>query len=424
MEKRASLTWQQTLLAALAMIGCALLFWNPRSQASSWIFPYFSGAINLGLDFVWRVDMKGFADFASMTYDQQLGYRFGHADLTNLVTYSVLDKGYVYVIWVAQSLLFWLPQIKAVIWLQILFHVLSSLWVASRLESRRQQIIFMLVYAVNPVVLHFVTFAYHYYWQVIPSLAWFWYETRERVQSVRGIYLLALMLAAAFLIRQSTVIVSLFILIYAACRHKRAIGWGAVVCFLAFAVFAKNPSQPWHTAYIGIGAYPNDNGIELDDESGYKMFKESTGIQIDTTPPDGNYYDEKTRSQYYGVLKERLASYAKAHPLQMLRNAVLNVLQGFSAGYPVGHLALAYASAFAGLVVLVLLAVRRMYVKMALVFAGVAGFVVYYPPIPAYMFGNYLLLSLALASLADQIGNSGKAVAWGRSLKERLFRPS
>lgn len=424
MEKRVSLTWQQALLAACAMIACAQLFWNPRSQAPSWIFPYFSGAANLGLDLTWRVDISGISDFARMTYSQQMDYRFERTEQANLATYSVLDKGYVYIIWVAQNLLFWMPQIKAVIWLQIVFHVVSSLWVAGRLGSRRQQFIFLLAYASNPVVLHFVTFAYHYYWQVLPSLAWFWYETRVKARTDRGLYLLtlALVLAAAFLIRQSTVIVSLFILTYAAWRHKRAVGWGVVACFLAFAMFAKNPSQPWHTAYVGIGAYPNDAGIELDDESGYRVFKDGTGIQINTTPPNGNYYDEKVRGQYYDVLKERLAGYAKEHPLQLARNAVLNVLQGFSAGYPVGHLALAYASAFIGLVALTLLAVRRMYVTIVLIFAGVAGFVAYYPPIPAYMFGNYLLLTLALASIVDHIGNSGGAVALVRNLKERLFR--
>lgn len=421
MEKRISLTWQQALLAAFVMTACALLFWNQHSQASSWIYPYFSGAANLGIDLAWRVDMSGFADFAGMTYGQQMEYRFERAELSNLAVYSVLDKGYVYVIWLAQNLLFWLPQIKAVIWFQILFHIASSLWVVSRLGSRRQQLIFMLAYAANPVVLHFVTFAYHYYWQVVPSLAWFCYEARGYVRTSRSLYLLALVLAAAFLIRQSTVIVSLFILTYAAWRHRRVAGWVAVAGFLVFAMVAKNPSQPWHTAYVGLGAYPNNAGIELDDESGYKMFKDRTGIQINTAPPNGNYYDEKVRGQYYEVLKDSLADYAKRHPTQLVRNTTLNALQSFSFGYPVGHLALAYASAFFGLIAFMVLALRRMYVTIALMLAGVAGFALYYPPIPAYMFGNYLLLSLALANIVDQLGSSGRTAVLGHYLKKRVF---
>jgi hypothetical protein len=423
MEKRVSLTWRQLLLAACAMIACALLFWNSRSQSSSWIYPFFSGAANLGLDLSWRVDISGFADFARIPYGQQMEFRFAAAtEPSNLAPYSVLDRGYVYIVWVAQSVLFWLPQIKAVIWFQILFHVASSLWVMSRIDSRRQQIIFLLAYALNPIVLHFVTFAYLYYWQVIPSLAWCCYEVRTDKASMRSLYLLALALAAAFLIRQSTLPVSLLILGLAAWRHRRRAGWVAILGFLVFVVFAKNPSQPWHTAYVGLGAYPNGAGIELSDESGYKLFKETIGIRIDTTPPNGNYYDETVRGQYYAVLKEQLAAYAKDHPVHLVRNAALNTLQAFSVGYPVGHLTLAYVSAVMGLTVLVVLAFRQMYVTIALILAGVAGFVLYYPPIPAYMFGNYLLLVLALAKLGDQIGGFGALDVFGRHLMVRLFR--
>ncbi len=246
--------------------------------------------------------------------------------------------------------------------------------------------------------------------------------TREESKSVQDIYLLALVLSLAFLIRQSTVIVSIFILSYGAWRYKKAVGWGAVVCFLAFVMFVKNPSQPWHTAYVGIGAYPNDASIELDDESGYRMFKNVTSIQINTTPPDGNYYDESIRSQYYSVLKERVIGYLQENPIQLIRNAALNTFQGFSVGYPVGHLSLAYVSACIGLVFLATLIAQRMFVMVALIFAGVVGFSAYYPPIPAYMFGNYLLLSIALINIIEQGGNSSVAVALVRYLKERRHR--
>ncbi len=216
MNKRVSLNWQQILLAAGTILVSTLLFWNPNSQSSAWIFPYFSGAANLGSDLAWRVDVNGYAQFATLPYSEQMNFRFGRVELPNLAAYSVLDKGYIYVVWLAQTVMFWLPPIKAVIWLQIVFHVLSSLWLMSRLSSRRQQFIFFLAYAANPIVLHFVTFAYHYYWQVIPSLAWFWFENREGASSGRRIGLLAFVLAGAFLIRQSTVIVSLLNLVYAA----------------------------------------------------------------------------------------------------------------------------------------------------------------------------------------------------------------
>lgn len=355
--------------------------------------------------------MTGFADFAALSYRQQMEYRFVSVDAANLASYSVLDKGYVFVIWVAQNLLFWLPQIKAVIWFQVLFHIASSLWVMGKLQSGRGQLVFLLAYAANPIVLHFVTFAYHYYWQVIPSLVWFFYETRGEARTDRDFLLVALILAAAFLIRQSTIIVSLFILAYAAWQQRKWTGWMVVACFLIFAGAMKNPSEPWHTAYVGIGAYPNEAAIELSDESGYALFKDKTGISVDTTPPSGNYYDQTVRGKYYQVLKQGLSAYVTEHPLEMVRNAALNVAQSFFVGYPVGHQMLAYASALAGFIVLLVLVIRRMYVTITLLLAGVAGFVAYYPPIPAYMFGNYLILALALTALVGQIGKSGDQVA-------------
>lgn len=404
MKVREPLSLAQAVLVAGFILVCALIFWNPRSQSSAWIFPFFSGAANLDFDLAWRIEISGYSDFARLAYDQQVNYWFNRTGPENLMAYSVLDRGYVYIIWLAQNLFFWLPPIKAVIWFQIVFHIVSSLWVMNQLGSRRQKIVFMLAYAVNPIVLHFVTFAYLYYWQVVPSLAWFWHESLREGGSNRSLYLLCLILAAAFLIRQSTALVSFFILACSAWRNRKIAGWLVVSAFVAFVVIAKNPSEPWHTVYVGLGAYQNSAGVELNDASGFKMFKDKSGIQIDTAPPNGNWYDEEIRGKYYEKSKAELLKYAKNHPIQLVRNAMLNVLQSFSVGYPVGHLGLAYVSAFIGLVFLTVLIVWRMYEMVALIFFSVAGFVFYFPPIPAYMFGCYLLLALALVNLVNKIG--------------------
>lgn len=408
---RNSPTWKQSILIAALIAVFALVFWNPHSQTTNWIYPFFSGAANLEFDLVWRVDASGYGDFASLSYGQQMNYWFEKGQAENLVRYSVLDKGYVYIVWVAKSILFWLPPMKAVIWFQIAFHIISSLWVMDRLENRRQKVLFAVSYAINPIVLHFVTFAYLYYWQVIPSLAWFWYARRVRDRENADFILLTLVLAGAFLIRQSTAIVSILILILAAWRCKKAIGWSAVVCFMIFMLFAKNPSEPWHTIYVGVGAYPNAAGVELRDDSGFKMFKEISGIQIDTTTPNGNWYDEKVRGIYYEILKDWLINYYERHPLEMVRNAVINTLESFSFGYPVGHLGLAYMSALIGLMVLIVLFALRMYEIIAVAFFSVSGFIFYYPPIPAYMFGSYFILAFAFVTVIDNMAKCGRRIA-------------
>ena len=380
----------------------ALLLWNTNSQGSIFIYPFFSGAANLGFDLAWKIDAKKYFDFLQLPYAEQLGYVFERGQPNDLIGYSILDRGYMFIVWIAQHLFFWMPEIKAVIWLQIFFHIGSSLWVMNSLDTRREQITFFLFYATNPIIMYFVTFAFYYYWQIIPPLAWYIYKKKAGLNNFPGLYLLVTFLAAAFLIRQSTLIISLLILGVIAWQERKLVPWAILFMFFIFAIVFKNPSQPWHTAYVGIGAYPNSAGIELSDQSGYKRFLKQTGIQIEIDSPYGNYYDPDIREQYYSNLRDGLINYAKEQPWQLAKNAALNILQSFSVGYPVGHEKLAYTSAFFGLIVFIILIKTRLYFILVLAFANVAGFAFYFPPIPAYMFGNYFLLTLALVTIVSR----------------------
>lgn len=401
-EKPSRLTTKTIIICITTLVIGSLLFWNSSSQGTTFIYPYFSGAVNLGLDLSWKIDVESYANFFPLTYPEQLEYIFesGHPD--NLIKYSILDPGYMFIVWIAQNLLFWLPQMKAVIWLQIFFHIASSLWVMSGLKTHGEKMVFFLSYAANPIILHFVTFAFYYYWQIIPVFAWYIYNNRFNISNIMTFHLLSLVLAVAFLIRQSTLIASLLILAAIAWKVRKFWLWLVLLLFFVFAILFKNPSQPWHTAYVGIGAYSNSAGILLSDQSGYKHFFEQTGILIEIDSPHGNLYDQGVREHYYSTLRNALVSYAKENPWQMIRNAVLNILQSFSAGYPVGYPILAYASALFGLIVLITLVKSRLYFIVGLCFANVAGFIFYFPPIPAYMFGNYFLLALALTIIISR----------------------
>lgn len=389
------------VLASAAVLLAALAFWNPGSQGAGWMYPYFSGAANLGPDLAWRIDAATYADFARLPYAGQLDYEFVRGQIGDLVPYSILDRGYVFIVWMAQTLFFWLPSIKAVLWFQVAFHIGSVLWVLSLLSTPRQRLIFLVAYGVNPIVLHFVTFAYHYYWQVVPALLWLAYEARGGVRLERKIYWMLAAMMAVFLVRQSTVLLSMFMLGYWLWKERTVHAWIALLAMLVFVLLVKNPSQPWHTAYVGLGAYPNAGGIELSDDSGYSRYKVLNGTQIDTSLPGGNYYDETVRSDYYGVLKKELVGYAVQHPWELVRNALINSTQSFSLGYMTKSRLLSYLSASMGVLVLVIMAWRGMYLRIAVLFAGVVGFVLYFPPIPAYMFGNYLLLAWILVHVTD-----------------------
>jgi hypothetical protein len=87
--------------------------------------------------------------------------------------------------------------------------------------------------------------------------------------------------------------------------------------------------------------------------------------------------------------------------MELLRNTSLNLAQSFALGYMTKSQMLSYFSAGIGVVVMLVMAWHGMFLSMALLLAGVAGFVLYFPPIPAYMFGNYLLLAWVLVHVVD-----------------------
>ncbi len=392
------------LALALCIAACAILFSNNKLQSASWSYPYFSGASNLGLDLKWQMSKSDYENFVNLPTEQQFNYRFKKSDLTDLVPVPILDIGYLYVVWVAQTLLFWLPPIKATVWFQILFHVFTCLWIIKNLGSKRDKFIFIIIYAINPLILRYATFAFYYYWQVLPALVWFWMSQQNKIKGISTLdyCVIFCVLAAAFFIRQSTALVSLFILFYAAWQQQKLRNWLAVGLFVVFLVFAKNPSQPWHTAYVGYGAYPNTAGIELPDNYGYLAYKKATGIDIDTSPIGGNYFDPKINQNYTESMQNEVFKIIAENPLTVIKNAILNTLQGFSIGYFVGNMSVTYLSSIIGLACILIFGFKKQYAQLGFLFFGVASFSTYFPPIPAYMFGNYLVLCITFIFCFDR----------------------
>lgn len=389
------------MLVVIAILVATLLFWNQGSQTSAWIYPYFSGAANLGFDLTWKIDAVAYSEFAQLSYAEQVEYKFVRGQPGDLASYAILDRGYMFIVWFAQVLFFWLPSIKAVVWFQVVFHIISVLWILWLLKTKKQKLIFFFAYAINPLVIHFVTFAYHYYWQILPALLWISYEAGYLRPLGRKIYWILVIMGMVFLIRQSTLLLLLFILSYWVWKERSIHTWIALSVMLVFALTFKNPSQPWHTAYIGLGAYSNEAGIMLSDDSGFELFETKTGVKIDTTPPNGNYYNDINRSVYYDILRKEYIKYVTQHPGDVVRNALTNLAQSFSFGYVTKSIKFSYLSALLGTLVALLMIWRGMYLRMALLLMGVLGFVVYFPPIPAYMFGNYLLLAWIFVHITD-----------------------
>lgn len=391
------------LVLLLIIVSSAYVFSNPNSQGT-WTYVYFSGAANLEFDLEWTIDRDGFEEFITLGDSEKREYTFKKAVGDDRIPYPLpLDIGYLLIIWLAQ-MIFFLKPIQAVIALQVCFHAISSIWIIGRLGRIKAQLIFFLLYAVNPVVLHFVTLDYHYYWQVLPGLAWIWWVTRDHAPlKIVEAVILIVFFVFCFSIRQSTLPMSLLICGIIFWSNKNILGLALILCFVGVVAVAKNDSQPWHTAYVGIGGYPNDIGVELSDRSGFEHFERVTGLEVKTSPVSGNWADKNFQRLYQGVMREQFFEYAVTQPEQVLRNALLNISQGFSVGYRTDSLILAYLSSLIGFLVAIALIILKMRTTFFLLLSGVSGFALFYPSVPAYMFGNYVILASTLAMIVCRL---------------------
>ena len=84
-------------------------------------------------------------------------------------------------------------------------------------------------------------------------------------------------------------------------------------------------------------------------------------------------------------------------PLMFAKNAIVNSAMGFSPGYIVkgGDFA-NYSMGLIGFVVFLLMMVSRQFALAIAIIVSCSTYTLYFPPVPAYLYGNYLLLSYAL----------------------------
>jgi len=178
-------------------------------------------------------------------------------------------------------------------------------------------------------------------------------------------------------------------------RAKKLLVLGAmgIFVFCSMLVLSASSSAPWHTAYVGIGAYPNDVGVdELADYEGYEFYEKVTGIEISTNAVNGNYGVLEERNKYLSVLKDRYFEVVMESPWVIVRNAVMNFFQVYSVGHIAGGGWINLVMTFVGGMVVVFLVVTKQYVWLVATGLSAIGFVFYFPPIPAYNFSSYLLL--------------------------------
>lgn len=386
-----------TLFSIILMLLSVFSFQTTNTQGINWSFPYFSGAANFDHLFDWQISPSDYTIAAKLTHKQYREYK--HRKTADLIPNTVNNYGYVLVALIAQKLLPSFGDVQAVIYLQILVHLGASLFLLLKVfQTNLQRYGFLFLYAANPLIVYFVTFPFYYYWTFLPSVAFvvFWFKPEWRSWSI---LVLTPLLLFSLLIRPTTLFLCVFFYL---------VGWlitkptmDRVRMFVATIVFvsgtilivSQTGSSPWHTMYVGFGAHSNNQEIHtLRDEEGYNYFQKRTGIIINTNAVAGNYNDPIIRRKYNESLKERYLEILIESPFLVVRNATINIVQGFSVGYIVNHQWLTFASTVLGGCVLFYLIFTRQWIWILGALSYSVGYAWFFPPIPAYHFGVYLLL--------------------------------
>jgi hypothetical protein len=399
------------------LISAGLLVWTllvlffllpGRGMSPVWSVPYFSGAANFDISKGWRflpdeVDSlkaaKGFSIYS---------YKFKKGPENHLQDYSLNVPGYLYWVFFAHRLFPFFNEIFSVVVLQILIHIGMSFVVLRYLTSALAKTGFLFLYSLNPLIIYIVLMPFYYFYQSIASfIALYFYLNRDK-SAVRNSLLMILSVLVYFT-RKTVILTDVFIVgifLYQK-RYFYAFLQAVLIVLIPFLLrytgldMQKNYG-PWHTAFVGVGAYPNPYPElkELSDNSGIFLFRKEKNPSF-TWEITGEYmknldlqveYSEFTKSKYLDIVRK--------NPLLLIRNATLNFFQGYSLGHVSNKsVYINILISVSGLVFFLILLRRKAYFYMLAIGLSHLSFSPYFPPIPAYAFGTYLFLVFAVCTL-------------------------
>ena len=405
--------WFEVIFAPfLLFIILAIPFRNTRMQHPIWVVPYTSGAANWSVGQPWKVALGDDQLYRAKSIDQRWAdVAQPSPDPAKLIEFSAHDEGWMWVLWFTRKIFPFLSDLQGVVLLAVILHLGFSALILNRLSPGWERYLFTFIFICNPLTLHLVTFSYYYYWQAFPSLiAIILWQYRDKI-NIWYLPALALFLALCVAVRPNVIFISLLVLGLTLYFIRHWVSYLSVALFaLCFLSIPKANKMLWHTVYAGLGAYPNNSGLYLSDESSYASFKKKTGVTLDATL-GGNYYNLQLRDEYNQHLKKESIDYIKTHPVQSAKNIFLNLSIGvFSPYKPDSTLWIYYLQAFVGLIFITGLVWLRQWSILIGLSLSLGCIALIYPPIAAYIIGSLVFTAWGLTQIASNIISRFKKV--------------
>jgi putative flippase GtrA len=398
--------WFEVIFSPILLfIILAIPFHNRLMQHPIWVVPYTSGAANWSVGQPWKVAIGDDTIYRQKTIKErwaEVASPTAHPE--KLVEFSAHDEGWMWVIWFTRKFFPFLSDLHGAVLLAIILHLGLSSTILNYLNAGISRYVFTVIFICNPLIIFYLTLPYYYFWQVFPSLllviVWLYREKTKKWV----IPLTALFLALCVAIRPNVILISIATLLLLIYYVRHWITYTSLVLFtVCFIFIPKTNKMPWHTIYAGLGAYPNEAGLYLSDESSYDSFRKKTGITFNTGFGE-NYYDHKVREQYNQHLKNESIEYIKTHPVLGLKNVILNFSIGIFSPYRPGLAVwIYYTQALFGLIFLTgLIWLRQWFVLIGLSLS-LGCIAIIYPPIAAYIIGSLVFTALGLTQIISHV---------------------
>jgi putative flippase GtrA len=396
--------WFEVVFAPLLLfIILAIPFRNTLMQHPIWVAPYTSGAAHWSVGQPWKVAIGDDVTYRGKSIEERwVDIAKPNPDSSKLIEFSAHDEGWMWVLWSTRKIFPFLSDLQGVVLLAIILHLGFSALILNRLKQGRQRYLFTFIYICNPLIIFYLTLPYYYYWQVFPSLLTIiiW-QYRDKI-NIWYLPALALFLALCVAVRPNVIFICLLVFGLTLYFRRHWVTYLSVALFaVCFLFIPKANKMLWHTVYAGLGAYPNNFGLYLSDESSYASFKKKTGITLDATF-GGNYYNLQLREQYNEHLKNESINYIKTHPVRTIKNIFLNLSVGVLSPYKPGlSFWIYYIQACLGLAFLTFLIWLRQWPVLIGLGLSLGCTALIYPPIAAYVLGSFVFTAWGLMQITS-----------------------
>lgn len=331
-------------------------------------------------------------------YNNEKGaYKFSEIPQTILDGDSIKKRfgymfsyGFIAYIKMAKAILPNFGDLNAIIVMNLIIHILSTLFFASLFKFRFSKVFLCLIYGLNPLVLYLATFPYYYYPAVgfsVGIMALYKINlSNENLNSYKEV--LWIIATIFFVAMRPTLLVGLiFAFLYFFYKFERRYIYLAFIA-LTLAFFGQIKSQstseytPWFSAYVGFGAYNNIQGFTLTDKSAGDFLR---SYREESNPAEQKTDGEIFRSEVFEIVSDNKMLY--------LYNTTRNMLQVFGYGYHTRSQMLNYISVALGIITILLFFKLKLYFLSFVIFFSNVGYLLYFPPIAAYMGSTYVLLA-------------------------------